>query len=301
MWITDSHWPTLSTASLAVCLVLLGGALHAQQQACSVTSVLGVLPAPLIFNAQQEQALGDVEAQWVEANYPVVQDDVLAAHLNTVAGRILAQFPPDQARVRVILIDVPEADSFSAGPDRIYITRKMVTMLNNDDELAGLLGHEMGHIVTHQNAIIVTELLHELLGVNSVTDRKDISDKLLRMLTSIDTDKKAFQKAAQVIQRREDIHQCDADRVALQTAAAAGYSPQAYLELFERSSKTNANTGSLMADSFVATASDRKRLHEIRKTLKRLPQPCREIVPAPSSEFLTWQAAVLSYPDLARR
>jgi predicted Zn-dependent protease len=234
-------------------------------------------------------------------DYPVVHDDGLASHLNTVAGRILSRFPPGQASVHVILIDIPEADSFSAGPERIYITRKMVSMLNSDDELAGLMGHEMGHIVTHQNAIIMSELFHEILGVDTVTDRKDISDKLLGMFASIDEDKKAYVKAAQIIQRREDIHQCDADRGALYAAAAAGYSPQAFVELFDRSAKTNVRTGTLLTDSFAATASDKKCIREIRKTLKHLPQPCREIVPAPSAEFLTWQAPVISYPDLARR
>jgi len=300
MWINHMHLPTLSAASLLALLVLVGGALRAQQP-CTVAPVLRMPSAPQIFDPQQERALGDVEAEWVEANYPIVHDDALASHLNTVAGRVLAQFPPDQARVRVMLIDMPEAGSFSTGPERIYITRRMVTSLNNDDELAGLIGHEMGHIVTHQNAIIVTELFHELLGANTITDRKDISDKLMRMLANIDGDKKAYVKAAQVIQRREELHQCDADRVALQTSAAAGYSPQAYAELFERSAKTNGSTGNLLGDSFEATPSDKKRLHEIHKTLKGLPRPCREIVPAPSAEFLTWQAAVISYPDLARR
>ena len=38
-----------------------------------------------------------------------------------------------------------------------------------------------------------------------------------------------------------------------------------------------------------------------RNLLKQLPRPCREIVPAASAEFCTWQAAVMSDPDLARR
>jgi predicted Zn-dependent protease len=301
MRITDLQLPTLSTSSLVLLVILFGGVVRAQQQECSVTPVPRIQTAHHIFNAQQERALGDVEAEWLERTYQVVHDDGLASHLNTVASRILSQFPPSQAAVRVILIDIPKADSFSAGPERIYITRKMVAIPNNDDELAGLMGHEMGHIVTHQNAIIMSELFHEILGVNSVTDRKDISDKLIRVMASVDGDKTVYAKAAQIIQRREHIHRCDADRVALYAAAAAGYSPQAFAELFDRSAKTNVRTGTFLTDSFAATASDKKRLREIRKTLKRLPQPCRETVPVPSAEFLIWQAAVISSPDLARR
>ncbi len=301
MWMTDTHWPARSSATLVVLVVLVGAGLRAQQQACSVTPVLRVETAPNIFNAQQEEALGDVEAEWVEANYSVVHDEALASHLDTLAGRIFSQLPQDQTRVRVILIDTPEADSFSTGPGRIYITRKMVSMLNNDDELAGLVGHEMGHILAHQNAIVVTELFHEILGVDSVTDRKDISDKLMRMLASLDRDKKTLQKGRRIVQRRGDVQQCDADRVALYAAAGAGYSPQAFVDLFERFAKTDGSTGSLLGESFESPGSNRTRLREIRKALKGLPGPCREFVATRSAEFRTWQAAVLSYPDLAHR
>jgi predicted Zn-dependent protease len=298
MWISHSRLPTLAIYLFAV-VALLGGAVRAQHP-CSVTPVLGVPPAANIFSAQQEQALGDVEAEWVETDYHVVPD-ARSAHLNAVAARMFSQFPPGLPRVRVILIDTPEADSFSMGSERIYITRKMVSMLNNDDELAGLLGHEMSHILAHQNAVVITALFHEILGVNAVSDRKDISDKLLRTLASIDQDKKAFLKAARIIQRSEDIHQYEADRVALFVAAAAGFSPQAYADLFDRSAKTNGSTGSFLTDFAGTTTSNEKRLREIHEALRELPRPCREIVPAASAEFRTWQAAVISDPDLVRR
>jgi predicted Zn-dependent protease len=292
--------PILSIVYLFALTVLVGGAVRAQQS-CSVTPALKISTASNIFSAQQERDLGDVEAAWVETIYQVVHEDGLTSHLNRVASRILSQFPPEQARVRVILIDAPEANSFTVAPERIYITRKMVAMLNNDDELAGLLGHELGHILLHENAIIVSQLFHDILGVHAVGDRKDISEKLRRMLDSIDRDTKSLRRAAQIIDRQDGIRQYEADRVALYASAVAGFSPQAYVELFERSAGTNGRSGSVLTDFFGATTSNLRRLREIKRTLRQLPPPCREIVPAPSAEFLTWQAAVVSYPDLARR
>jgi predicted Zn-dependent protease len=300
MSIARIHFPTRPTAFVIVLLVLFGGAVRAKQ-GCAVTPVLKIPSGRQIFNPQQERTLGDVEAEWVGANYPVVQEERLTSHLDAVASRVLSQFPAELAQVQVILVDIPIADAFSAGPNRIYITRKMVTLLNNDDELAGLLGHELGHLLTHQNAVTVTELFHEILGVDVVADRNDISEKLSRMMARIDEDKKAFHKAAQVIQRQEGIHQCEADRVAIYAAAGAGFSPQAYVELFDRSAKTSGSKDTPLADSFEAAGANKWRLHEIQNTLKRLPQACRGSVPTPSAEFLSWQAAVLSSPDLARR
>jgi predicted Zn-dependent protease len=295
--------PVLSTVCLFA-LCVLGGTVRGQQS-CSVTLALRIPATAEIFSIQQERTLGDIEADWVESSYHVAHDEEFAAHLNAIAARVLSQFPRDQASVHVILIDAPEAESFSVGPERIYITRKMVALLRNDDELAGLLGHELGHVLTHQNAIIVSQLFHEILGVNAVSDRKDILEKSRRMSDNIDHDTKLLRKAADIIERQEGIHENEADRVALYASAAAGFSPQAYVELFERSAGINGSRGSVLIDHLIdhlgAATSNLRRLREIQKTLRQLPRPCREIVPAASAEFRTWQAEVLSDPDLARR
>jgi predicted Zn-dependent protease len=292
--------PILSTVYLFALSVLVAGTVRAQQS-CSVTPALRIPTAAHIFSIRQERTLGDIEAEFVESNYHAVHDDGLASHLNIVASRILSQFPRNQALVRVILIDTPEAGSFSVAPEQIYITRKMVALLSNDDEPAGLLGHELGHILMHENAIIMSQLSHEILDVNAVGDRKDISEKLRRILDSIDRDRKSLRKVVQIVERQEGMRQNEADRVALYASAAAGFSPQAYVELFDRSAGINGSSGSFLTDFLGETTSNQRRLREIKKTVKQLPRPCREIVPAASAEFLTWQVAVISYPDLARR
>ena len=203
--------------------------------------------------------LGDIEAELLESNYHAACDEELAAHLNAVAGRVLSQFPGNQVLVRVIVIDTPEAESFRVAPERIYITRKMVALLRDDDELAGLLGH----ILAHQNAIIVSQLFREILGVNVVSDRKDISDKLIRMFNSIDRDTKLSRKAAQIIDRQEGI-QNQADCVALYVSATAGYSPRGSAELFDRSAGTNGSNSSILTDFFGTTTSSLRRLRRLK-------------------------------------
>lgn len=271
------------------------------QQLCSVTPSLRIPATAQIFSSQQERTLGDIEGGFVESTYPVVHNEQFEARLNAITARMLSQFPGDRAAVHVLLIDAPEANSFSVGPERIYITRKMVGLVRNDDELSGLLGHELAHILTHQNSFIVTELFHEILGVNAVSDRKDIAEKLGQVLDSIDRDPKLLRKSAKIMRRQDRIHQSEADRAALYASAAAGFSPHAYAELFERSEGTNGRTGSLLTDYFGATTSNLRRRREIQKTLKLLPRSCRERVPATSAEFHVWQAAVMSDADLVIR
>jgi predicted Zn-dependent protease len=298
MWTVHLRVSILSTVCLFAGCIFVASEIRAQQP-CSVTPVLRIPRAASIFSVEQERTLGDIEAKWVESNYHTVSDKGLTAHLNTVASRILSQFRRDAAQVRIMLIDTPGVDAFSAGPERIYVSRKMIALLMNDDELAGVLGHEMAHILAHENAITVSQLFREILRVNAVSDRKDISDKLLRILDSMNGDSKVSRKVAQIIERQDAISQQAADRVALYVMAAAGFSPEAYADLFNRSGQTKGNKGSLMSDFFGANTSDQRRLREINKTVGRLPRPCRDIVPTSSAEFRTWRAAVISGSDLA--
>ena len=297
-----AHLPTSihSTFFLIALLISVGGAARAQQ-ACPVAVPIRTPAAANIFSAQQERALGDIEAEMVESTYHVAHDQELAVHLNDIAGRVLSHIPRNQTPVRIVLIDAPAAQSFSVGPERIYVSRKMVASLRNDDELAGLLGHELGHVLAHQNATMVTQLFHAILAVDSVSDRKDISEKLLRVFNSIDHDRKARKNSARILLQQEGVAQRDADRVALYASAAAGFSPQAYAELFDRSAGTNGSSGSMLTDFFGTTTPDLRRFREIKKALKQLPRSCREILPVVSPEFGTWQAAVMAGPDLARR
>jgi WD40 repeat protein len=288
-----------SVAVLFFSAVFFAGSATRAQQPCPAAPVLGPAAGADIFSPQQELDLGDVESEWLEKNYRVIRDDQLAAHLNLITGRILAQLPPTQLKFRIILIDTPVVNSFSVGAGRIYVTRKMIAFLRNDDELAGLLGHEMGHILTHQNAIEMTRNFHDILGVDSVGDRKDIFDKFNPLLDNIARNRDLLLKTAQREQRLEEPHQYEADRVALYAVAAAGFSPQAFLGFFERLAQTHGKTGNLLTDFFGATKPNEKRLREMQKSQALLPQTCREIAPAPpSAEFLAWQAEVTAYSGL---
>jgi len=111
-------------------------------------------------------------------------------------------------------------------------------------------------------------LFRKILGVNVVSDRKDISDKLIRMFNSIDRDTKLSRKAAQIIDRQEGIQ---ADCVALYVSATAGYSPRGSAELFDRSAGTNGSSSSILTDFYGTTTSSLGHLREIKIGLEAAP------------------------------
>jgi predicted Zn-dependent protease len=280
--------------------LLIPGAVGAQQR-CGVLPIHESREAHNIFGVQQELDLGDIEAEWLEKNQQVIPGGAFEGGVTAISNRLLSQItiPESERRIRIILIDIPEANSFSVGTSRIYITRKMIAVLRNDDELAGLLGHELEHILAHQNAVVVTQVFHDSLGVSSVSDRKDIAGKFERMLNGAEWNTAVMRAEVLRIQRQEEIHQYETDRFALCAMAAAGFSPRAYVELFDRFAETHGRRGNLLTDLLGMTTPNEKRLRTIYKSLRLLPKPCREIASPPSSaEFLAWREEVMAHPGL---
>jgi predicted Zn-dependent protease len=149
------------------------------QQSTPCSSPVSIPPAsqPNIFSPEQEIALGDIFAQLLDTRLAANDDEALIGRLRAVGDRLSAQLPVSGLHFRFYLSDAPQANAFSIAGGRIYVTRKMVSFLRSEDELAAVIGHEMGHIVTHQSVIENTALLQQL-QVSHLSDTNDIFDKV---------------------------------------------------------------------------------------------------------------------------
>ena len=286
---------TLACLTLLVAAICISAASARGQSKCPAPPPLQATSAPNIFSPQQEIYLGEVEAAAVEHNLRFIHDERVTGHLNRIAERLLAQLPPTQLKFQVFLVDSPEIDSFSLSGGRIYITRKMAAFTQNEDELAGLIGHEVGHVLLHQFGTDMTALFQQILGVTSVGDRKDIEDKFNRFTDNAARNPKALEKW----NNREEPQQYQADQIALYAAANAGYSPERFVAFFDRLAQTKGRTGGFLISLLRGTTPDEKRLRLLRRSLEELPEACRGAAPVQTAdEFGQWQADVIGYSEL---
>jgi predicted Zn-dependent protease len=162
----------LPAAALCVCS-LASQAQLPKDAVCSLDPPSFTTSAPNIFNDKQEQDLGDALAEMFEAGMrlaPPLADD----QLTRIGERLLATLPPTGIHYRFRVYDSGEINGFSIAGGRVYISRKLIAALKNEDELAGVLVHEIGHLSTHQTAINITRALRLRLHITEVTDRDDI-------------------------------------------------------------------------------------------------------------------------------
>ena len=111
--------------------------------------VLGVQPsaeAALISKSQEISMGKDVAAQ-LEAKYGVVQDEDLQARVNTIGQRLVAVSGRQDLEYSFKVLNSDEVNAMAVPGGFIYVFKGLLDFMPSDDELAGVLGHVVGHIV----------------------------------------------------------------------------------------------------------------------------------------------------------
>jgi len=237
-----------------------------------------------MFNDRQEQDLGDALAEYFESAMriaPPPADD----RLTRIGERLLATLPPSGLQYRFRIYESGEVNGFSLAGGRVYISRKLIAAVKSEDELAGVVAHEIGHLSTHQTAIEITRILRIRLGVEAVTDRADIFAKVHRMMNTAEK--------PQEEENREDKDELVADHVALYAMERAGYAAESFPAFFNQVSMNKGKTGNWLSDFFGVTHQSSQRYRAALKLIDALPAGCKGGQPDAGDAFQAWQRGVV--------
>lgn len=112
---------------------------------CAVNPVSGVGDFVLITEAQ-EVSIGAEEHAKVIAEYGVYADARLQSYVEGVGKQLAKQSHRGHLTFHFTLLDSPEVNAFALPGGYIYITRGLLVYLNSEEQLAAVIGHEIGHV-----------------------------------------------------------------------------------------------------------------------------------------------------------
>jgi predicted Zn-dependent protease len=119
----------------------IGGALKRAQQV-----------QELRVTAEEERQLGEAVSAKVRTRYGVVQNDNVHRYV-TLVGTVVAQaVGPADVPWTFIVLDTDAVNAFAAPGGFVHITRGALALVQDEAELAGVLGHEVAH-VTERHSI----------------------------------------------------------------------------------------------------------------------------------------------------
>ena len=108
----------------------------------------------------EELALGPEIAGRILGAAPLIKDDATQRRVNRIGRWVASHSSRPSLPWTFGVIDTPEVNAFAAPGGYVLLTRGMYELLANDGEVAGVLGHEISHVVQrdHYNVIHKQEM-----------------------------------------------------------------------------------------------------------------------------------------------
>lgn len=113
-------------------------------------------PEVVVMSAAQENRIGKKEAKKVERELGFVEDPELVAYVREVGDRLAEHSPHQNVRYTFNIVDMAEPNAFALPGGFVYLSRGLLVFTSSEDELANVVGHEIGHVAARHAVQRVT-------------------------------------------------------------------------------------------------------------------------------------------------
>jgi predicted Zn-dependent protease len=168
---------------------------------------------------------------------PLVKDDALQRYVNQVGRWVASQSERPDLPWHFGVIESEDLNAFAAPGGYVVITKGLYRKMQNEAQLAGVLGHEIAHVVKkhHLKVLQKQQLLNigaGLLGEKYAKDNQTVE--------------KVIGSGAEIMARGLDKDaEYEADRMGLVLATRAGYEPYGLPEVLQAISEASKEDNSV--------------------------------------------------------
>ncbi len=181
----------------------------------------------LYYSTDQEENMGRSIAKAIEKQYKPINDMLVQKRVEDIGAKIAAVCDRKEIEYHFYTLDDKEdPNAFSLPGGYVYVNKKLMDMVGNDDELACILGHEVAHIVARHSmkklqAAMGYSILRVLLAAAPVEGSGDAG-------YGADV---AFTEILLGYSREDELL---ADQLGARYAKAAGYNPRGMITFLEK-------------------------------------------------------------------
>jgi predicted Zn-dependent protease len=106
----------------------------------------------VFMSPEREAATGKQAAAQVEREMGIVRDPKLTAYVQQIGARMAKLSPRQDVKYHFAIADMAEPNAFALPGGYVYVSRGLLALANDEDELAGVIGHEIGHVAARHSA-----------------------------------------------------------------------------------------------------------------------------------------------------
>jgi len=191
-----------------------------------------------IFTPDEEYYLGRAVAANILTIYkPYTQNTALTRYLNNICQVLVINSLVPQAYngYYVMILDSQEFNAFATPGGHIFITRGLMEAVSSEDALAGIIAHELAHIMLRHGISMITSM-------KAADDLNSIARQSAVIAGGENNDNQGIQAFRNSINEFMDnmlksgysrAQEFEADNTAIELLASAGYDPKGFLEALE--------------------------------------------------------------------
>ncbi|TAM58629.1 hypothetical protein EPN52_10265 [bacterium] len=216
----------MRTSLTRLCALLLVVALAAPLPAAAMTS-----QAEIQFGQRIERAIDEQIGR-------VDDDALLTAWVDRVFATLTAHTLRRDVPYSVHILDSETPNAFSLPGGTVYITKGMLNFIQDDDELAAVLGHELGH----EEQYHITKMYEEVKGANTLLTILKFFSPLVSRFGDL--------AAGLYLLKVSRYHELKADEYGLRLMTQAGFDPQTMVDFMTRLGSIEEKSGGVFSRYF---------------------------------------------------
>jgi predicted Zn-dependent protease len=241
------------------------------------------------ISPQQEVQLGQQYAAQIDSQLPIVEDPEINRYINVLGDSIAKLTSRGDLDWHFYVVNTDVVNAFALPGGFIYVNRGIISRADKMDELAGVMGHEIGHVVKRHSV----KQMEQMQGAN-------VGVTLACVLTRI-CESQAAQAAINVggtavfakFSRQDET---EADEEGFRNVVRAGISPEGMVSFFKKLLAEEQSQPSALEAWFSDHPLTQDRINDIQGMVNQLPPDKLASLSTDSQEFHAFKDRVAALP-----
>ncbi|MEE8166927.1 MAG: M48 family metalloprotease, partial [Myxococcota bacterium] len=106
----------------------------------------------VLLTSADDVRVGAEAAKEVEASIGLLDNPELTAYIQRIGKKLLRGLPRRDFAYSFAIVDQMEPNAFALPGGHIYVSRGLLALVNDEDELACVMGHEIVHVAKRHSA-----------------------------------------------------------------------------------------------------------------------------------------------------
>ena len=237
----------------------------------------------------QEVQLGRQNAEQINAQLPLVHDAAVNEYVRQLGISIAQRTSRADLDWQFFVVDSKEVNAFALPGGFIYVNRGLIERAQQLDELAGAIGHEIGHVVRRHS-------VQQMEKANGANVAVGLTCTLTRLCES-NVARAAIQVGGAALFAKYSRHdEAEADSEAVVNVVRAGINPEGIPRLFERLLEER-RTEPLRIEAFFASHPlEEDRIRRTRQMIAQLNPAVLRRLEADDQSYHQFQARLRGLP-----